>query len=82
MSLVSSTIIEDIKTLCEDGQASMVFFYFDFRNVNKKGLHDLLHSLLTQLSARSTPRCDILSKLYLDHDGGKMQPSDSVLTNA
>jgi hypothetical protein len=80
MSLISSTIIEDIKTLCEASQASMAYFYFDFRNANKQGLHDLLSSLLTQLSARSIPRCDILSKLYSDHDNGKMQPSDSVLT--
>jgi hypothetical protein len=80
MSLISSTIIEDIKILCEAGQASIAYFYFDFRNANKQGLHDLLLSLLTQLSARSTPRCNILSKLYSDHDDGKMQPSDSVLT--
>ena len=80
MSLISSTIIEDIKTLCEAGQASMGYFYFDFRNANKQGLHDLLPSLLTQLSSRSTPRCEILSKLYSDHDDGKMQPSDNVLT--
>jgi hypothetical protein len=80
MSLISSTIIEDIKILCEAGQASMAYFYFDFRNANKQGLRDLLPSLLTQLSARSTPRCNILSKLYSDHDDGKMQPSDSDLT--
>jgi hypothetical protein len=80
MSFISSTIIEDIKTLCEASQASMVYFYFDFRNAHKQGLHDLLPSLLTQLSARSIPRCDILSQLYSDHDDGKMQPSDSVLT--
>ena len=79
MSLISSTIIEDIKTLCAADQASMAYFYFDFRNANKQGLHDLLPSL-TQLSARSTARCDILSKLYSDHDDGKMQPSDRVLT--
>ena len=80
MSLISSTIIEDIKTLCEASQASMGYFYFDFRNANKQGLRDLILSLLAQLSARSTARCDILSKLYSDHDDGKMQPSDSVLT--
>jgi hypothetical protein len=80
MSLISSTIIEDIKSLCEAGQASMAFFYFDFRNANKQCLRDLLPSLLTQLSARSTARCDILSKLYSYHDHGKTQPSDSVLT--
>jgi hypothetical protein len=58
----------------------MAFFYFDFRNANKQGLHDLLRSLLIQLSAGSTARCDILSKVYLDLDDGKMQPSDRVLT--
>jgi len=80
MSLISSTIIEDIKSQCEAGQASMAFFYFDFRNANKQSLHDLLPSLLTQLSARSSHRCDILSELHLAHDNGKNQPSDSVLT--
>jgi hypothetical protein len=80
MSLISSTIIEDIKALCKAGQASMAYFYFDFRNANKQSLSDLLPSLLTQLSARSSPRCDILSELYTDHDNGKYQPSDSVLT--
>ena len=76
----SSTIIQDIKALCEAEEASMAYFYFDFRNANKQGLHDLVSSLLTQLSARSTPRCDILSELYLVHDSGKEQPSDVILT--
>jgi hypothetical protein len=80
MFLVSSTIIQDVEALCEAGEASMAYFYFDFRNANKQGLHDLVPSLLTQLSARSSLRCDILSKIYLAHDNGKNQPSDSVLT--
>ena len=79
ISLISSSIIEDIKTLCEASQASMAYFYFDFRNVKKQGLHDLLPSLLIQLSVRSSARCDILSKLYLVHGNGKNQPSDSGL---
>ena len=58
----------------------MAYFYFDFRDANKQGLRDLLPSLLTQLSSRSGPRCDILSYLYSDHDEGKSQPSDSSLT--
>ena len=80
MSLLSSTVIEDIKALCEVGQASMAYFYFDFRNANKQCLRGLLSSLLTQLSVRSSPRCDILSGLYSNHANGKNQPSDSVLT--
>jgi hypothetical protein len=42
-------------------------------------LHDLLPSLLTQLSACSVPCCDILSDLYSAHDEGKNQPSDNDL---
>jgi len=79
MSRVSSTIIEEIEATCDAGQASMAYFYFDFRNANKQGLRDLVPSLLTQLSARSSPRCDILSDLYVVHDRGKKQPSDSAL---
>jgi hypothetical protein len=57
----------------------MAYFYFDFRSVDKQGLRELLCSLLTQLSAHSAPRCDLLSNLYLAYDEGKEQPSDSDL---
>ena len=57
----------------------MAYFYFDFRDANKQGLRDLIPSLITQLSACSGSRCDILSDLYLAHDGGKKQPSDPML---
>jgi hypothetical protein len=57
----------------------MAYFYFDFRDANKQGLRDLVTSLLTQLCARSSPCCDILSNLYSVHDNGKNQSSDSSL---
>jgi hypothetical protein len=65
--------------MCKAGNASMAYFYFDFRDANKQGLRDLLCSLLTQLPASSAPHCDILEKLYLAHDKGKSQPGDSDL---
>ena len=76
---ISSTVIQDIKALCEVGNASMAYFYFDFRNAGKQDLQDLVRSLLIQLSARSAPRCDILLDLYSFHDMGKNQPSDRDL---
>ena len=79
MSPVSSTVIQDIEAMCKAGNASMAYFYFDFRDVNKQDLRDLVSSLLIQLSAHSPPRCDILSDLYSAHDDGKNQPSDSIL---
>ena len=57
----------------------MAYFYFDFREINKQHWRDLVPSLLIQLSSRSDPRCDILSRLYSDHDDGVQQPSDGTL---
>ena len=74
-------MIQDIEAICEAGNASMAYFYFDFRDANKQGLRDLLSSLLTQLSACSGPRCGILSDLYSAHDEGKKQPSDETLAD-
>jgi NACHT domain len=72
-------VIQDIEAMCNAGRASMAYFYFDFRDAKKQGLRDLILSLLTQLSARSGPRCNILSDLYSAHDEGKNQPSDNIL---
>jgi hypothetical protein len=72
-------VIQDIEVMCKAGEASMAYFYFDFRDANKQRLRDLVPSLLTQLSACSGPRCDILSDFYSAHDEGKNQPSDSNL---
>ena len=75
----SSAIIENIKTLCEGGLASMAYFYFDFRDINKQARRNLLPSLLIQLSNRSNPRFDILFRLYAANDNGARHPNDSVL---
>jgi len=80
MTFVSSTIIQDVAAMCETGQASMCYFYFDFRDMNKQHWHDLIRSLLMQLSASSPLRRDILSQLYEDHDNGTCQPSNDILT--
>jgi hypothetical protein len=57
----------------------MAYFYFDFRDADKQRLCDLLPSLLIQLSARSDPCCDILSRLYSSHDRGVQKPSDHAM---
>jgi hypothetical protein len=65
--------------LRDAGRASMAYFYFDFRDIDKQNLQNLLPSLLTQLSARSDPRHDILSQLYCTHDRGERMPSDRAM---
>ena len=77
---VSSTVIQDIEAMCNSGNTSMAYFYFDFRDTSKQGFRDLVSSLLAQLSASSDSCCDILSGLHSVHDNGRKQPSDSSLT--
>ena len=57
----------------------MAYFYFDFRDLNKQSCHDLLLSLVSQLSTRSGPHCDILHRVYKTHEKGARQPSDDAL---
>ena len=66
--------------MCDAGQASMAYFYFDFRDISKQHWRDLVPSLLTQLSTRSGPCCDVLSRFYFHHDDGAKQPSNDTLT--
>jgi hypothetical protein len=79
MSSISSAIIQHVIALCDAGLASLAYFYFDFRDVDKKNQRNLLSSLLMQLSSRSRPRLDILSHLYSTHKAGKEQPSEHAL---
>ena len=57
----------------------MAYFYFDFKDIDKQKLCNLLTSLLIQLSARSDSCCDILSRLYSAHDRGVRKPNDYAM---
>ncbi|KAF8267871.1 hypothetical protein EI94DRAFT_1254932 [Lactarius quietus] len=78
-SILCSAIIQDIMALRDAGLASVVYFYFDFRDTDKQNLHNALPSFLTQLSARSDSCCDILSRFYKVHDDGANKPSTSTM---
>lgn len=57
----------------------MAYFYFDFRDEDKKNRHNLLPSLLVQFAAHSISCCDIISRVYSAHGQGTQKPSDEVL---
>ena len=57
----------------------MAYFYFDSTDLNKQTCHDLLRSLISQLSTRSSPCSDILHYIYKTHDNGARQPTDDTL---
>ena len=76
----SSAIIHDIQTSCKAGLGSIAYFYFDFRDLEKQHCRNLLPSLLVQLAAQSSPRCDVLHRLYLEHEKGTQKPTEAALT--
>ncbi|KAH9956392.1 hypothetical protein BJV74DRAFT_455673 [Russula compacta] len=78
-SILCSSIIQDIISLRDKGEALMAYFYFDFRDFDKQNLRNLLPSLLVQLSAQSDPCCDVLFRLYAAHDQGVQKPSDCAM---
>ena len=42
-------------------------------------IHDELEVIVSQLSASSSPCCDILNRIYIAHKSGTQQPSDDTL---
>ena len=79
----SSAIIQHIMKLRDDGNATLAYFYFDFRDEQKQNVRDFVTSLLVQLSAHSKPCCDIIYHLYSTHGKGmrQHQPSNRNLIN-
>lgn len=77
--LTSSAIIQRVLSLSDGGGASVTYFYFDFRDENKKHLRNLLSSLLFQFASPSIPCCEILSHVYSAHGRGTRQPGDEDL---
>jgi len=66
-------------SLRKAGLASLAYFYFDFKDLDKQNRRNLLPSLLVQLSAQSSLHCDILYRLYLEHDNGSQAPSEAAM---
>ena len=66
--------------MCKAGLASMAYYYFDFRETEKRHRRGLLSSLVFQLSAESDPCHRILSRLYSDHAEGTREPSEDALS--
>jgi hypothetical protein len=65
--------------LRDAGLASVAYFYFDFRDTDKRTRHNLLLSLVSQLSTRSDACCEILFRFYVAHDNGALKPSDDAM---
>ena len=77
--MISSAIIEDVKTMREAGSALIAWYYFDFKDASKRNVRGLLTSLLFQLGD-DCDRCrDVLHHLFTTCRDGSEQPSDAAL---
>ena len=79
MLSTSSTIIQDILSMCQIGSANVAFFYFDHQDTAKLDARNLLSSVLIQLSNQSDRFRDVLSTLFISHDRGSRQPGEDEL---
>ena len=75
----SSSIIQYLYVERAAGLASVVYYYFDFRDANKQTRQGLLSSLLYQLSSESDRCSEILSRFHTAHTHGARKPSDAAL---
>ena len=78
-SSISSTIIQEVRDVCQTGLATLAFFYFDFRDSAKQDTRNLLSSLLIQLSQQSDKFSGLISTHYSTHGNVFQQPSENVL---
>ena len=77
----SSAVIQHIMKSRDAGNATLAYFYFDFRDEQKQNVRNVVTSLLVQLSAYSKPCCDIIYRLYSTLGKGmkQHQPTNNSL---
>jgi hypothetical protein len=65
-TILSSTIIEDVLYHYHDPTMAVIYFYFDFNDVEKQQYEKMLRSLITQLSLQctSTPTVHLDSEIH------------------
>jgi len=69
----------EIQNMCKMGLGTIAFFYFDFRDHDKQGIHSLLSSILIQFCDQSDKYSESLSTLFTSHGRGSRQPSEDAL---
>ena len=77
--MISSAIIEEIKSVRESRSALIAFYYFDYKDISKRDIRGMLASLLFQLSCSSDTCWDILYRLHAACNDDSEQPSSSSL---
>jgi Cdc6-like AAA superfamily ATPase len=72
-TILSSTVIEDLKS--NFPAQSLLYFYFDFTDVDKQTLDNLIRSLISQLYDKRKDTQKLLDSLFSSCDNGRCQPT-------
>jgi predicted ATPase len=79
-TILSSTVLEDIRQQTRDDPGkALAYFYFDFNDRQKQSSDMLVRSLVAQLTKQCIEVPKSLDKLFLTHDNGYQQPSQTPL---
>ncbi|KAL8786582.1 MAG: hypothetical protein Q9213_002719 [Squamulea squamosa] len=79
-TILSSTIITDLDKLKETGKdRALVYYYFDFNDVEKQDCWKMLRSCLLQLSMQNKSNGPLLESLYHSCNEGQGQPTSNQL---
>jgi hypothetical protein len=77
-TVLSSTIIEHLKSVTTPAQV-LLYFYFDFSDTNKQSLENMLRSLVNQLYQRLSETREPLEQLWKSTREGNRQLSKASL---
>jgi hypothetical protein len=72
-TILSSTLIEDLATTLPT--SAVLYFYFDFSDLHKQTLDNMIRSLSSQLYRKSEDTLRLVGSLYSSCEDGRRQPS-------
>ncbi|RDW93506.1 uncharacterized protein DSM5745_00828 [Aspergillus mulundensis] len=80
-TVLSSSIIEDCAGLVSSPTTSLLYFFFDFTDAEKRTHDAMVRSFVWQLAGQGSNEMRILSELFSRCNGGRAQPSRKHLYN-
>ena len=75
-TILTATVIDDITTrFCTDPNIGVAYLYCNFQRKDKQQVHDLLASLVKQLSLPATSQLEAVKGIYYQHTRSRTRPS-------
>ena len=76
---LSSTVVKDIQSMSNKGTIGLAYFYCDVSDAKKRGITEILTSLIVHLLAWQPSDQSVLDKTYEECMEGSSKPSDDRL---